>query len=142
MSHYTLQLILESWVKPHVETSKWEHFDFSGKSHDETDDQCLHYAVEAGARIGAIFKEPTVTPATPSTFLGSHSAIPSQYCASGRQWAVNMVRDGAPSKVGDSSHYIVRNLIVRKLSSSMHGVFQTRPIPQRWQAHGTNECNL
>ena len=27
-----------------------------------TEDQCLHDAVAAGTRIGAIFKEPTVTP--------------------------------------------------------------------------------
>ena len=29
---------------------------------DDTEDQVLHDAVEAGARLGAIFKEPTVTP--------------------------------------------------------------------------------
>merc|ERR1719473_1368658 len=42
--------------------SQWEHYDLSCKSRDETGDQCLHDAVEAGARLGAIFKEPTVTP--------------------------------------------------------------------------------
>merc|ERR1711935_685289 len=31
---------------------------------DETDDNVLHDAVAAGKRIGAIFKEPTITPST------------------------------------------------------------------------------
>jgi len=53
---------MESWVKPHVDTSKWEFFDLSCVGRDNTDDQVLHDAVEAGARIGAIFKEPTITP--------------------------------------------------------------------------------
>ena len=29
---------------------------------DNTDDKVLHDAVAAGSRIGAIFKEPTITP--------------------------------------------------------------------------------
>ena len=33
-----------------------------GTPGDSTEDQCLHDAVAAGTRIGAIFKEPTVTP--------------------------------------------------------------------------------
>ena len=41
---------------------KWERYDLSCISRDETDDQVLHDAVEAGKRVGAIFKEPTITP--------------------------------------------------------------------------------
>jgi len=62
MSRYTMELIMERWVQPFVDTSKWEMYDLSCKSRDETSDQVLRDAVEAGARIGAVFKEPTITP--------------------------------------------------------------------------------
>ena len=57
-----IQLILDKWIKPHIDISGWEHFDLSCKSRDNTEDQVLHDAVAAGARVGSIFKEPTVTP--------------------------------------------------------------------------------
>ena len=62
MTKYCMDLILEKWISPHVDTSKWEYFDLSCVSRDNTEDKCLHDAVAAGARVGAIFKEPTVTP--------------------------------------------------------------------------------
>lgn len=62
MTHYAMNLIVDQWVKPYFDTSKWEHFDLSCKARDETNDQVLTDAVEAGKRIGAIFKEPTITP--------------------------------------------------------------------------------
>lgn len=62
MSHYTMQLILEKWVDPFVDRSQWNYFDLSCKARDDTDDQVLHDAVTAGAEVGAIFKEPTITP--------------------------------------------------------------------------------
>jgi len=62
MSRYTMQLVLDRWVRPHVDTSRWEFFDLSCKARDDTADQVLRDAVAAGARIGSIFKEPTVTP--------------------------------------------------------------------------------
>jgi isocitrate dehydrogenase len=62
MTRYTMQLILERWVTPYVDTSSWEYFDMSCKVRDDTNDQVLHDAVAAGAKIGAIFKEPTITP--------------------------------------------------------------------------------
>jgi isocitrate dehydrogenase len=37
-------------------------YDLSCKARDDTDDAVLKDAVEAGSRIGAIFKEPTITP--------------------------------------------------------------------------------
>eukprot|EP00933_Yihiella_yeosuensis_P084863 TRINITY_DN9959_c0_g1_i1.p1 TRINITY_DN9959_c0_g1~~TRINITY_DN9959_c0_g1_i1.p1 ORF type:complete len:525 (+),score=125.51 TRINITY_DN9959_c0_g1_i1:71-1645(+) len=64
MSMYTMQLILDKWVNPFVDTSKWEYFDLSCKSRDATDDKVLHDAVASGKRLGAIFKEPTITPTT------------------------------------------------------------------------------
>ena len=62
MTRYTCELILEKWFKPLVDISAWEYYDLSCKSRDETEDKVLHDAVAAGARIGAIFKEPTITP--------------------------------------------------------------------------------
>jgi isocitrate dehydrogenase len=53
---------LEQWIKPHVNISKWEFYDLSCKSRDETNDAVLKDSVNAGKRIGSIFKEPTITP--------------------------------------------------------------------------------
>ena len=65
MTKYCMDLILDHWIKPYVDTSKWEFFDLSCVSRDSTEDQCLRDAVAAGSRVGAIFKEPTVTPSIP-----------------------------------------------------------------------------
>mmetsp|Transcript_4779 Transcript_4779/g.8496 ORF Transcript_4779/g.8496 Transcript_4779/m.8496 type:complete len:541 (+) Transcript_4779:300-1922(+) len=62
MTHYACNLFVDQWIKPYFDTSAWEVYDLSCKSRDETNDKVLHDAVEAGARIGAIFKEPTITP--------------------------------------------------------------------------------
>jgi isocitrate dehydrogenase len=62
MTHYATQLLMQQWIEPHFDTSSWEKYDLSCKSRDDTDDQVLADAVEAGKRIGAIFKEPTITP--------------------------------------------------------------------------------
>lgn len=53
---------MDQWIKPHVDIKNWEFYDLSCKSRDNTDDKVLGDAVEAGKRIGSIFKEPTVTP--------------------------------------------------------------------------------
>ena len=62
MTRYCIELVLEKWIKPNVDISNWEFYDLSCKSRDATEDQVLKDAVAAGKRIGAIFKEPTVTP--------------------------------------------------------------------------------
>lgn len=62
MTHYAMNLIIDQCVNPYFDTSKWEHFDLSCKSRDVTNDKVLHDAVDAGKRVGAIFKEPTITP--------------------------------------------------------------------------------
>lgn len=53
---------MDQWIKPHVDTSKWEYFDMSCKNRDATEDQVLKDSVKAGKRLCSIFKEPTVTP--------------------------------------------------------------------------------
>ena len=62
MTKYTMQLVNEKLIAPYVDMSGWEVFDLSCKSRDETNDQVLQDAVNAGKRIGSIFKEPTITP--------------------------------------------------------------------------------
>merc|ERR1719343_1955140 len=57
-----MKLIREKWVDPFIDTSKWEYYDLSCKARDDTKDKVLHDAVASGAKIGAIFKEPTITP--------------------------------------------------------------------------------
>ena len=56
MTHYAMNLVVEKWVDPYFDTNKWERFDLSCKSRDESNDQVLADAVEAGKRVGAIFK--------------------------------------------------------------------------------------
>ena len=51
MTTYCMQLIMEKWIKPHVDTSAWEFYDCSCKNRDATDDQVLKDAVAAGARV-------------------------------------------------------------------------------------------
>lgn len=62
MTRYTMKLILEQWIEPHFDTSAWEFYDLSCVARDASEDQVLLDAVDAGCRIKAIFKEPTVTP--------------------------------------------------------------------------------
>jgi len=62
MSWYTMKIIREQWVDPFIDSSGWEYFDLSCNSRDDTQDKVLHDAVASGAKIGAIFKEPTITP--------------------------------------------------------------------------------
>ena len=56
MTRYTMELILDKWVKPNFDLSKWDYYDLSCVSRDNTEDKVLHDAVAAGARIGSIFK--------------------------------------------------------------------------------------
>lgn len=62
MTNYAMNLIMDQWVKPHIDVSQWEFFDLSCKNRDATDDKVLGDAVKAGKRLGSIFKEPTITP--------------------------------------------------------------------------------
>ena len=95
MTSYCMDLIMEKWVEPHMDTSKWEFFDLSCRSRDDTEDKVLHDAVAAGARIGAIFKEPTVTPtAEQQKKLGLKKAWGSPNGAMRRGWnGITISRD-------------------------------------------------
>ena len=64
MTHYATELLIDQWIKPYFTLEEWETYDLSCKNRDATNDQVLLDAVEAGKRIGAIFKEPTITPST------------------------------------------------------------------------------
>ena len=62
MTAYVMDLIRARWIEPRVDVSRWETFDLRAKNRDDTGDQVLRDVIEAGKRIKAIFKEPTVTP--------------------------------------------------------------------------------
>lgn len=62
MTRYTMQLVLDQWVSPHVDTSAWEFYDFSVRKRSDTGDNVVKDAVVAGAKAKSIFKEPTITP--------------------------------------------------------------------------------
>jgi len=64
MTHYACELFTREWFAPYFDLSAWDRYDLSCRSRDETDDRVLHDAVAAGRRVGAIFKEPTITPST------------------------------------------------------------------------------
>ena len=62
MTRYVMDLVVEKWIKPHIDIHAWKYYDLSCTNRDKTDDQVLLDAVDAGSEIGAIFKEPTITP--------------------------------------------------------------------------------
>eukprot|EP00039_Didymoeca_costata_P019558 m.338004 g.338004 ORF g.338004 m.338004 type:complete len:480 (-) comp18288_c0_seq1:142-1581(-) len=68
MTRYTMDLIIHRWIKPHINTSSWSFFDLSCQNRDASDDAILQQAVHAGREVGAIFKEPTVTPTEKQKF--------------------------------------------------------------------------
>ena len=95
MTKYCMDLILEKWVEPRLDTSAWEFYDLSCVARDDSEDRVLHDAVAAGARIGAIFKEPTITPtAEQKEALGLKKAWGSPNGAMRRGWnGVTISRD-------------------------------------------------
>ena len=62
MTLEVMRMILAQWIEPFLDTSEWQRFDLSCKSRDDSGDKVLKDAIDAGTRIGAIFKEPTITP--------------------------------------------------------------------------------
>jgi len=62
MTNYCMNLILDNWVRPRMDISSWEFYDLSCINRDNTDDEVLRNAVDAGKRVKSIFKEPTITP--------------------------------------------------------------------------------
>ncbi len=61
MTRYAGELYLDQWIRPFVDISKWEFYDLSCRSRDQTDDKVLYDAIKAGKRIGAIYKVPSHT---------------------------------------------------------------------------------
>ena len=95
MTHYASNLIVEKWIKPYFDTSNWEHYDLSCKSRDQTNDQVLLDAVDAGKRLCAIFKEPTITPSAKQVKeMGLSKAFGSPNGAMRRGWnGITISRD-------------------------------------------------
>ena len=62
MSRWAGELYLNEWVRPYVDVKKWEFYDLSCAARDKSDDQVLRDCIASGKRIGAIYKEPTITP--------------------------------------------------------------------------------
>jgi isocitrate dehydrogenase len=96
MTHYACELMLDQWIKPYFDTSKtWQYYDLSCKHRDDTNDQVLKDAVAAGATIGAIFKEPTITPsALQVKEMGLKKALGSPNGAMRRGWnGITISRD-------------------------------------------------
>lgn len=62
MTREVMKMVLAQWVAPYLDTGKWQEFDLSCAQRDATDDKVLADAIAAGTEVGAIFKEPTITP--------------------------------------------------------------------------------
>ena len=62
MTRVVMQMILDKWISPRFDTTAWHFFDLSCAARDASDDKVLKDSITAGAKIGAIFKEPTITP--------------------------------------------------------------------------------
>ena len=62
MTREVMKLVLDQWVSPYLDTAKWQFFDLSCAKRDATDDKVLADAIDEGTAVGAIFKEPTITP--------------------------------------------------------------------------------
>ncbi len=61
-TRYAGELYLNKWIRPYVDTSKWEFFDLSCVARDKSNDEVLRAAIESGKKTCAIYKEPTITP--------------------------------------------------------------------------------
>lgn len=64
MTREVMKMVLSQWVEPYLDTTSWQFFDLSCVNRDKTQDKVLENAIAAGAKCGAIFKEPTITPNT------------------------------------------------------------------------------
>jgi len=95
MTKYCMDLVLGKWIYPFIDTSAWKYYDLSCVNRDKTDDVILHDAVAAGKSIGAIFKEPTVTPtAVQQQKLGLSKTYGSPNGAMRRGWnGITISRD-------------------------------------------------
>lgn len=87
MTHYATELFVKEWFEPYFDLSQWKKYDLSCKHRDDTNDQVLKDAVQAGKEVGAIFKEPTITPsAVQKKEMGLKNALGSPNGAMRRGW--------------------------------------------------------
>ena len=95
MTRYTMELILDKWITPNIDTGAWQYFDLSCRARDATNDQVLHDAVAAGKEHCSIFKEPTITPtAIQREEMGLKTALGSPNGAMRRGWnGITISRD-------------------------------------------------
>lgn len=95
MTRFTMERILEQWIHPRLDTSKWEVYDLSAKNRDDTSDQALSDVIAAGKRVRSIFKEPTITPtADQVSRLGISKPYPSPNGAMRAGWnGITISRD-------------------------------------------------
>lgn len=95
MTRYASQLYLDNWIKPYMDISNWEFYDLSCKHRDNTNDQVLHDAIAHGTKIGAIYKEPTITPnAQQKIEFGLKNSLPSPNGIMRRGWnGITISRD-------------------------------------------------
>lgn len=95
MTRYACELVLDQWIRPYFDTRQWQSFDLSCTTRDATNDAVLRDAVAAGAAIGAIFKEPTITPsALQCQAMGLSKALGSPNGAMRRGWnGITISRD-------------------------------------------------
>ncbi len=95
MSRYAGQLYIDNWIKPYLDISNWEFYDLSCKNRDNTNDQVLKDCISAGAKIGAIYKEPTITPNEQQKIeFGLKKSLPSPNGIMRRGWnGITISRD-------------------------------------------------
>jgi isocitrate dehydrogenase len=62
MTREVMKMILTQWIAPYLDAAQWQMFDLSCRNRDATKDKVLQDAIAAGSAVGAIFKEPTITP--------------------------------------------------------------------------------
>ena len=95
MTRYAGQLYLDNWIKPYLDISNWDFYDLSCKSRDNTNDKVLQDAISQGAKIGAIYKEPTITPNEQQKIeFGLKNALPSPNGVMRRGWnGITISRD-------------------------------------------------
>ena len=95
MTNYACNLMKDQWFEPYFDLSSWKFYDLSCKNCDATNDQVLRDAVQAGKEIGAIFKEPTITPsATQMKEMGLTKSLGSPNGAMRKGWnGITISRD-------------------------------------------------
>ena len=79
MTKYCMDLILEKWVEPRLDTSAWEFYDLSCVARDDSEDACSD-AVAAGGRSTRSSRA-TVTPTECEEELGCVSGVRTARCA-------------------------------------------------------------